>query len=177
MIGRPLPSEAAPYFSSIDLVPGDDPVTVIANQLDEYAPLLEGISEEASLARYEPGKWSIRQVLSHITDTERAFTFRVLWFARGFTAPLPGFDQDIAVAGAESDRISWGDHVEEFRQVRQSTVPLLRHLPEASWARGGVANNNHVTVRALAFMIGGHAAHHVAILRERYLNSASAAAL
>ena len=170
MIGRPGEAEAAPhYFVYINQVAGDDPLTVIETQLEASLSLLVGISEEASLHRYAPEKWSIRQVLNHITDTERAFAFRVLWFARGFETPLPGLDQEIAASGAGADNVSWASHVEEFRRVRLSTISLLRNMPPAGWKRGGIVSEKFVTVRALAYIIPGHVAHHLAILRERYL--------
>jgi DinB superfamily len=170
MLGRPGASETAPYyFTYIDQVSGDDPCGIIQRQLHESLGVFEGISEEASLYRYAPDRWSIRQVLNHITDTERAFTFRALWFARGFEAPLPGYDQGIAAAGAEADRVAWADHVEEFRYVRLSTISLFRNLPPEAWMRTGIASDNPFTVRAMAFIIAGHLAHHVRILRERYL--------
>ena len=167
---RPAPSEtAAYYFTYIDQVPGSDPLAVIASQLDELVPWLRGISEEQSLHRYAPGKWSIRQLLSHVNDTERAFAFRALWFARGFEAELPGFDQEISTAGAEADSFSWAAHIEGFRAVRLSTVSLFANLPAAAWSRTGVASGYPFTVRSLAWIIPGHVAHHVRILRERYL--------
>jgi hypothetical protein len=170
MTGRPLEAEAAPfYFRYINRVSGDDPVAVVESQLDEALELFSTISEETSLGRYAPEKWSIRQVLNHITDNERAFAFRMLWFGRGFDAALPGFDQDIAASGAGADGTSWGAHVEEFRRVRLSTISLCRNMPEEGWTRGGIASEKFVTVRALAWIIAGHAAHHLAILRERYL--------
>lgn len=170
MTGRPAPSEAASYYSTyIDQVPGDDPQKVLASQLEFVPALLADVSEEKSLSRYAPGKWSIRQLLSHVTDTERAFVFRALWFARGFDSPLPSFDQEIAASGAEADRIAWADHVEEFRRVRLATMSLFAHLPPAAWMKTGVASGNPFTVRALAFITAGHFAHHYRILRERYL--------
>jgi hypothetical protein len=170
MIGRPQETEAAPpYFKYIDQVPGDDALAVIESQLEESRALFAGISEETSLRRYAPDKWSIRELLNHVTDTERAFAFRALWFARGFTTPLPGYDQNIAAAGAAADRIAWEAHVEEFQQVRRSTISLFRNMPDAGWTRSGIASDNLVSVRAQAFIIAGHAAHHLTILRERYL--------
>ncbi len=129
------------------------------------------ISEEDSLYRYAADKWSIRQVLSHVTDTERAFAFRALWFARGFETALPGYDQEISARGAQADRLSWAVHVEEFRRVRLSTISLFQNLPPEGWMRGGVASDRFVTVRALAWIVAGHLAHHVAVLRERYLQA------
>jgi len=170
MIGRPQPNEVAPYyFTYIDQVPGDDPLRAIETQLDEYEPLLAGISEEKSLYRYGPDKWSIRQTLNHLSDTERVFVMRALWFARGFETPLPSYEQEIASAGAKADAISWAAHLEEFERVRLATISFFRNLPEESWMRTGVASGNPFTVRALSFMVSGHVIHHVKILRERYL--------
>lgn len=170
MIPRPESSEvAAYYFTYIDQVDGCEPLSVLSRQLDELVPWFSQISEEQSRHRYATGKWSIRQVLNHITDTERAFAFRALWFARGFDAPLPGYDQEIAAAGAEADAVSWSAHVEDFRSVRLSTIALFANLPPAAWSRSGIASGNPFTVRALAYIIPGHVAHHVRILRERYL--------
>jgi hypothetical protein len=170
MPNRPEPAEAAPYYSLyIDQVPDGDIVRTLTSQLDELGALLGSVSEESSLRRYAPGKWSVREVLSHITDTERVFSFRAFWFGRGFDTPLPSFEQEIAASAAGADGIPWARHVEEFRAVRLATVPFFRNLPEAAWARTGIASGNPVTVRALAWICAGHAAHHAAILRERYL--------
>src|ERR1700730_12469123 len=142
MIGRPQEVEAAPYyFTYINQVLGDDPVGIIESQLDESAPFFSGISEERSLYRYEPEKWSIRQVLTHVTDTERAFAFRALWFAGGFETPLPSYDQNVAASGAGADRISWGAHGEEFRRVRLATISLFHNMPAEAWTRTGVASD------------------------------------
>jgi hypothetical protein len=170
MIGRPQEVEAAPYyFTYINQVTGDDVADIIENQLEESLAFFAGISEETSLHRYAPGKWSIRQVLNHVTDTERAFAFRALWFARGFDTPLPGYDQDVAASGAGADKISWSAHTEEFRRVRLSTISLFRNMPPEAWTRSGIASGNPFTVRALAFIIAGHVTHHVSVLRKRYL--------
>jgi hypothetical protein len=168
--GRPQQSEAAPYYSTyIDRVTGEDPVGIIESQLEESLAFFAGISEETSLCRYAPEKWSIREALSHVNDTERVFAFRALWFARGFETPLPAFDQVVGASGAQADKISWAAHVEEFRRVRQATISLFRNLPPEAWMRSGIASGNLVTVRALAFIIAGHLIHHVEILRTRYL--------
>jgi DinB superfamily len=170
MIGRPQEGEAASYYLPyINQVPGDDALAAIERELNESMALFSGISDDASLHRYAADKWSIRQVLNHVTDTERAFAFRALWFSRGFTTPLHGYDQNIAAAGASADSAAWSAHVDEFRAVRQSTISLFRNMPAEGWSRSGIASDNHVTVRALAFIIAGHSAHHFRILRERYL--------
>jgi hypothetical protein len=170
MLGRPLDTEAAPYyFTYIDQAPGEDPAALIESQLEPHIAIFSSISEERSLHRYAPGKWSIRDLLNHVNDTERAFAFRALWFGRGFQDPLASFDQEIASTGAAADRIPWAAHVEEFRRVRLSTISLFRNLPSDAWQRGGIASGIHVTVRALAFIIAGHLAHHARVLKERYL--------
>jgi DinB family protein len=170
MIGRPHNEEAAPdYFNYINLAVGEDPVAVMETQLDEYLTFFGAITEENSQYRYAPEKWNIRQVLNHISDSERVFAFRTLWFARGCTTPLPSYDQNLATAGAMAERVAWAEHVEEFRCVRRSTLSLYRNMPSEAWMRSGIASDNRFTVRALAFIIAGHALHHIKLLRERYL--------
>lgn len=170
IVGRPEQTEAAPYyFAYIDQVEGGDILDVLERQLDESLAFFSQISEEKSLHRYAPEKWSIRQALSHISDTERAFGFRALWFARGFKSPLPSFDQNVAVEGADADRIEWTAHVENFRCVRLATISLFSNLPPDAWMRSGIASDKPFTVRALAFLTVGHVTHHLRILRERYL--------
>ena len=170
MTGRPESTEAAPYyFTYIDQVSGDDALGTLESQLEEALVVFEGIPEKKSLHRYAPEKWSIREVLNHLTDTERSFAFRALWFARGFDTPLPSYDQNIAAASAEADKISWKAHMEEFRQVRLSTISLFRNMPAEAWTRRGIASGNRFTVRALAFIAAGHVTHHLKLLRERYL--------
>jgi uncharacterized damage-inducible protein DinB len=170
MLGRPQPNEAASYYSKyIERVSSDDIVAVLATQLEETVDLLSDISEEQSLYRYASDKWSMRELLGHVSDTERVFTFRALWFARGFQDPLPSYDQEVAVAVAESDKVSWAGHINEFRAIRSATIAFFRNLPSEAWLRNGIASDNSVTVRALAYIVAGHASHHLAILRERYL--------
>ncbi len=169
-MSRPGSTEAAAYyFTYIDRIQQDDIVGVMESQLEDVGKILVGISEEKSLHRYAPEKWSIRQVLSHLNDTERAFAFRALWFARDFHDPLPSFDQNSSVNAARADEYAWASYVAEFRDIRRATVALFRKLPGEAWGRAGVASGNVVSVRALAYIIAGHVAHHVAILQERYL--------
>ncbi|MEZ5398489.1 MAG: DinB family protein [Bryobacteraceae bacterium] len=165
----PGPGEAAPYYSLyIEKAGGEDVLATLEAQLDEMDAYCSTISEEGSLHRYAPGKWSIREVLNHINDTERAFVFRALWFARGFTDPLPGYDQDIAAAGAKADHISWAAQVAEWRVIRASTIALFRNLPAEAWSARGIASGVEFTVNALAFITAGHVTHHLQILRDRY---------
>jgi hypothetical protein len=127
------------------------------------------MTEDQSQVRYASDKWSIRQVLSHINDTERLFVFRALWFARALDEPLPSFDQNVAIASAGADERSWRSHVDEFRAIRTATLSFFRHLPAEAWMRRGTASGNPFTVRALAYITAGHVTHHSRILRERYL--------
>jgi uncharacterized damage-inducible protein DinB len=172
MQGRPDSSEAAAYyFTYIDQVAGDDIEPILASQLEDSVRFFSAISGEKSLDRYAEGKWSIRQLLNHVNDSERAFAFRALWFGRGFETPLPSFDQNIAASGALADAVPWAAHIDEFRRVRLSTLSLFSNLPPEAWMRSGIASDNRFTVRALAFIIAGHVNHHMRILRERYLSS------
>ncbi len=174
MTGRPGSNEAAEhYFKYINQVAGDDPLAEMESQLEPATEFFKSISEEKSLHRYAPEKWSIRQVLNHVTDTERAFNYRALWFARGFAEPLPGYDQNTAAAGAKADGVAWAAHIEEFRRVRLATLSLFRNLPPEAWMRTGTASGKLFTVRAMAFIVPGHLTHHLKILREKYLQRAS----
>jgi hypothetical protein len=170
MITPIAPDEADQYFFTyISKVPAGDIVATLGAQASDTMSMLRSISEQRSLHRYAAGKWSVREVLNHISDTERVFVFRAMWFARGFDSPLPSFDQDRAVATAAADNRSWSGLVSEFESVRAGTLSLFRTLPEDAWLRRGIANDKSFTVRALAHITAGHVAHHVAILREKYL--------
>lgn len=163
-------TEAAEYyFTYIDQVAGGEICDILEAQLAETIALLRGVSEEQSLHRYAPDKWSIRQVLSHLNDTERVFVFRALWFARACDGPLPSFDQNVAVSASAADVRPWSSHVNEFQAVRAATLAFFQNLPAAAWMRRGVASGNPFSVRALAYIIAGHVTHHMRVLRERYL--------
>ncbi|MGK2935984.1 MAG: DinB family protein [Gemmatimonadaceae bacterium] len=170
VITAPDRTEFADYYLPyVEKVAGNDVMQMLEAQLSEVLPILAGVSEERSLHRYAPDKWSIRQVVSHMNDTERLFSFRAFWFARGLADPLPSFGQDDAVAVAGADDRSWSSHMEELEAVRDATLTLFRNLPEEAWMRRGVASGNPFTVRALAYICAGHVAHHLKVLRERYL--------
>lgn len=160
------------YFTYINQVPAGDIRAILRAQLPDALALFRSIDEARSMQRYAPDKWTIRQSIGHINDTERLFVFRALWFARGFDSPLPSFDQNVAVAASAADERPWSRHVEEFEHLRQSTISFFDDLPDDAWGRRGVASGNPFTVRALAFMTAGHLAHHVKILREKYLSLA-----
>ncbi|MBZ5507925.1 MAG: DinB family protein [Acidobacteriia bacterium] len=170
MIGRPESNEAAPYyFGYINRVSGDDIVHALQNQLDETLPLLHRVSEEKSMHRYAPDKWTIREMWNHVNDAERVFLFRALWFAREHNSELPSFEQDVAANAGKADEFSWAGHVEEFREIRLATISFFRNMPEDAWMRTGKASGNPFTVRACAYIVAGHVAHHAAVLREKYL--------
>lgn len=166
---RPDKTEAAPYyFRYIDRVPDGDVVAILETQRRAVAELFASISEMRSLHRYEPGKWSIRAVANHVTDTERVFQARGFWFGRGFESPLPSFEQDVSAAAARADEVPWARHVEEFDAVRRSTIAFFENLPADAWMRRGIASDVPFTVRAIAWITAGHAEHHLAILRGKY---------
>src|SRR5690242_1416642 len=166
-------TEAAEYyFTYIDKVGVGDICATLESQLGETVEFLRGISDERSLHRYAPDKWSIRQVIGHVNDAERLFAFRAVWFARGFDSPLPSFDQDIAVASAGSDERSWKSLIDEFQTIRAASLSFFQNLPADAWMRRGIARGNPFTVRALAYIVAGHATHHLGIVRERYLSPA-----
>lgn len=167
---RPDRTEAADYYYKyIDLVPPGDICATLEMQRSSMATLLDGIPPEKVDYRYEPDKWSVREVLGHLNDTERLFAFRAFWFARGFDTPLPSFDQHVAIAHAGATERPWKGLVDEFLSLRASTALFFRDLPPDAWLRRGIASDCPVTVRALAYMGAGHVTHHVKILRERYL--------
>lgn len=170
MIGRPESTETAPYyFTYINRIESGDIISVLETQSEEMLASLSRISEDKSLHRYAPNKWSIREVLNHVNDTERVTLLRALWFGRGFDSALPSYDQDICVPAARADHVAWADHIHEFTVVRLATIAFFRNLPEDAWLRAGVASGNPFTVRSLAYIIAGHADHHQSILNERYL--------
>ena len=166
----PAQTEAAPYyFKYIEQVEGGDINEILMKQGREAHALFSGVSEEQSLSRYGPDKWTIREVVSHLNDTERLSVFRAFWFARGFDTPLPSFEQEVAIRTSGANERNWQSHVEEFRAVRSATIAFFDNLPDDAWDRSGIASGNPFSVRALAYLCAGHVTHHVRILRERYL--------
>ena len=167
---RPQTIEAASYyFKYIDLITSDEIVPAMKDQFGQTVRFLECISEQQSQNSYAPGKWTIREVLNHVNDGERLFLSRAFWFARGFQDALPSFVQDIAVKFAKANETSWVSLLEEFKTVRAATISFFDNLPEEAWSRSGIASDNPVTVRAIAYIIAGHVAHHVNVLNEKYL--------
>jgi len=167
---RPESNEYASYYEKyVSLVPDADLVETLERQGAETLALLRGLSEEQGAHRYEPGKWSVKQLVGHVSDGERIFSYRALAFARGDGQALPGMEQEEWMAGVDFDARTLSDLADEFAAVRAATLHLLRNLSPEAWSRRGTASDNEITVRALAYIIAGHEAHHVRILRERYL--------
>ena len=166
---RPAKSEYDPsYDRYISLVPDQDVLVALDQQLAETLILLRGLSEQHGAFRYEPSKWSVKEVLGHMIDTERIMAYRALRIARNDRTPLSGFEQDDYVKNGGFDLRSVGNLGREFEQVRRATISLFRNLEPDAWERSGVANNVEITVRALAYVIAGHELHHKAILKDRY---------
>jgi hypothetical protein len=170
-VARPQAGEYAPYYERyISLVQGDDILNTLDQQRREMMLQLSCRDEEEGNFRYAPDKWSAKEVLGHICDTERIFAYRALRIARADATPLEGFEQDDYVRNGGFAERPIGDLVEEFIAVRRATISLLRNLDEAAWVRRGVANKNEVSARALAYIIAGHELHHRRILEEKYFS-------
>jgi uncharacterized damage-inducible protein DinB len=168
-VGRPEPGEYAPFYANyIALVTEDDVVGALEAQGRETAALLARLDEEKASHRYEPKKWSVKEVVGHFTDAERIFAYRALAIARGDKNSLPGFDEIDYVRNAGFDGRPLRSIAEEYAAARQSTVALFRSFSEEAWLRRGRANNVEVTPRALAAICLGHERHHLRVLRERY---------
>ena len=165
---RPAVTEyAASYGTYVNLVPEADVLPVMSDQLAEVLSFLRSVPESQGDVCHPPYTWTVKEVIGHLTDGERVFGYRALRFARGDTTPLAGFDEGPYVKASEPGRLTLADVVSEYEAARRSNLWLFRNLPEAAWARGGVASDNLVTVRALAYIIVGHTRHHTAILRKR----------
>ena len=167
---RPEESEYAPFYGGyVGRVPETDVLAVLERQPEELRSLAGRFAGERERFRYAPGKWSVREVLGHMVDAERVFGFRAFCFGRGERAALPGFDENDYVAAAGDDARPLAAIVEEFALARAANLPVLRGLDAAAWDRVGTASGKPISVRALAFVMAGHARHHAAVLQERYL--------
>jgi DinB family protein len=167
---RPDATEYAPFYGGyVAGVPESDIVAVLRDSGREIVSALTAIPEAQGGHRYAAGKWSVREVIGHLIDAERIFTYRALRLARADATPLPGFEENDYVRAAGSDGRTITDLVDELRAVRDSSVRLFASLPDEAWARRGVVNGREISVRALAFITAGHARHHLNVLRDRYL--------
>src|SRR5262245_27305873 len=169
-IQRPEKSEYAPYYETyVSLVPSDEIVGTLKKQSEQMLAFIKSIPESRGSFRYEEGKWSIKEVIGHLIDGERVFAYRALRFARHDNTPLSVFEQDDFIRGGSFDSRTLSDLAEEYEAVRRSTICLFGSLTQNAWSSFGNANNDEVSVRALAFIIAGHERHHSEVLRSRYL--------
>jgi|SRR5437867_3483442 len=167
---RPEPSEHAPYFAKyIDLVPEGDIVVILSSQIEGTLALLLTVPEGKAGLAYASGKWSIKEVVGHLIDTERVFAYRALRIGRNDKTPLPGFDGDHYVANTHFNARTLDSLMEELAAVRRAGIQLFKHFADEEWQRRGTANDSEISARAIAYTIAGHELHHREILKSRYL--------
>lgn len=166
---RPTTAEVAEYyFAYIGKVPDGDVITHLASQIVETRSLLDGVDEERARHRYQPGKWSVKQVVGHLADTERVFAYRALSFSRGDQGPIPGMNQDAWIEGARFDELPLAAIVEDLVAIRASTLTLFRGFSEQQWRRPGTASGLPFQAGAIAWIIAGHELHHRGVLETLY---------
>jgi hypothetical protein len=167
---RPQQSEYAGYYGKyVDLVPSGDFLEILQGQQRALVSLLSPLTDKQAEFRYAPDKWSIKEVVGHINDSERIFAYRMLRIGRGDQTALAGFEQDVYVQAGNFSARKISDLLNEFSSIRDSTIFLVRHFDDTSWLRRGTASGKEVSVLALAFVIAGHDLHHRLILEQRYL--------
>ena len=166
MTGRPEESEYTPFASGyVNGVEGAGLVPALTSQLNDFVTLAASLDGSY---RYASGKWTVNELVGHVNDTERIFAYRTLCVGRGDQTPFPGFEQDDYIAGADFNTRTLADLVEEFRLIRESSLCLVRQMPDRAWLRRGTVAGYSVTVRGLAWTLAGHERHHYRILREKY---------
>ncbi|WP_042460318.1 DinB family protein [Neobacillus dielmonensis] len=171
MVNRPNENEYPQYYVPyVQLVPEGDLLEILKENLKQVTALFGRISDDDANSRYAPDKWSIKEVLSHITDTERIMSYRLLRIGRGDQTPLAGFDETEFVSGSQAAQLSLEQILNDFTAVRNATITLVQNMPESAWANIGIANDMEVTARAVAYIIAGHETHHRKIVTERYLS-------
>jgi len=171
-MSRLQPAEYDPYYQKyVGLVPEDEIVPALDGQTDELDKLFDGVPEEKGTFAYADGKWTLKEVLSHIIDGERMFAYRVFRIARGDKTPIEGFEQDGYIENSHANRRTFSELLNEFRLLREANVLFFKNLETGDWVRTGTANNVEISVRSLAWIMVGHIRHHSAILRERYLTN------
>ena len=169
-ISRPGADEYDPYYERyVSLVHTEDVVAALRQQAQDTRALFGSLTAQQADFRYAPGKWSIKEVLGHMSDTERILSYRALRIARGDKTPIEGFEQDDYVPNGKFGSRAIEDLLDEFATIRNATLHLFRHLDAQAAERRGTANKKEITTRALAYIIAGHELHHMQILREKYL--------
>ncbi len=168
-MSKPSPTTYPPYFQKyIDLVPDEELLVGFANQAVIIKNLLGSITEEKSVFAYAPGKWTLKDLLQHMIDTERIFCYRALCFARKEAFHLPGFDENEYAANASANNRTWQSLKEEFIAVRNATELLFKSFSEEELLRSGIANNILTSAVSMGFITLGHVYHHKKIIEERY---------
>ncbi len=166
---RPETNEFAPYYNGyISLIDGDDVMSVLNSQTDEIRSMLANVPEEKGTFAYAEGKWTIKELLSHLIDGERIFAYRILRISRGDKTPLEGFEQDDYIENSNANNRSFADLLDEFDFQRRSNLLLVNNISDEGSTRMGIASDNPVSVRALTYVMAGHVRHHITILNERY---------
>ena len=169
-MNRPETNEFAPYYNTyISLIDGDNVLPVLEAQPAEVRALFSDVPEEKGTFAYEPGKWTIKEMLSHLIDGERMFAYRILRISRGDKTPIEGFEQDGYIENSNANNRPFAELLEEFDLQRRSNMLLLNNLSDEDSRRMGNASDKAVSVRALTYIMAGHVKHHLLILRERYL--------
>lgn len=172
IIARPESDEYSPYHVRyISLVPGNDILGTLESQRRQTLILLSGRDDREGDFRYAPDKWSAKEVLGHVCDTERIFAYRALRISRADRTPIEGYEQDDYIRNSPFDHRPIAEIIEDYIAVRRATLTLFRNLDEQSWMRRGIANNNEISVRALAYITAGHELHHRRILEEKYFGA------
>jgi len=170
---RPGKDEYQPYYETyVAKVPAADLVGGLTAQIGEVMTLLRPLTDDQARSAYAPGKWTIKEVVGHLIDTERVMSYRAMSFARGDATPLPGFDEKAWTPAGQFNQRALGGLIDEWVAVRSATIAFFSGLPVDSVGRRGLANGNEVSVRGLAYIISGHTLHHAGILKERYLTPA-----
>jgi len=165
-------NEYAQYYKPyIDTLMADEKSIVehLKDTLDDALSILSNLSGDKQMYRYADGKWTIKELVQHIIDTERVFAYRVLRFARNDATPLPGFEQDDYAAIYNANKRDYRDLLEEFKLTRKSIISLFKSFGDEELMRIGIAGGNNMSVRALGYIISGHLQHHLNIIKERYL--------
>ncbi|WP_138494835.1 DinB family protein [Paenibacillus pinistramenti] len=170
MTNRPQPGEYPEYTAGyIAKVPDGEITDLLAGRLHEVSDWIDKLPEELGEVRYAPDKWTVKETLSHMIDTERVMSYRLLGVARGDQTPFPGFDQDEYVRNGAVISRTFEEIAKDYTAVRTATLTLLDGLSEEAWPRQGTVNGYPTTVRALAYIIAGHELHTLGVLREKYL--------
>jgi uncharacterized damage-inducible protein DinB len=167
---RPLPGEYAEgYAPYLAAAPEGDPLGLLQAQAAEVTELYGGLSEAQGSYRYAAGKWSLKDLLQHLSDAERIFAYRCLRIGRGDATPLPGFDENTFAASAAADARSVVQLLADFQAARLGSLTLFQSLGNRAWDQRGTTNGRELTARSIPYICLGHAAHHLKIIRERYL--------